>query len=129
MPSLNSLHIMGHCGKDVELKYTPTGKAVATFSVAVSSNRKVGEEWKKETEWFNICAWGALAERLNQTLANGSLVFVAGKLKTRTWEGQDGQKKYRTEVIADQVLLLDKREKQEAGKQTNNVDDPEEIPF
>jgi single-strand DNA-binding protein len=124
MPSLNSVHIIGHLGKEPELRFTPNGKATASFSVAVSESRKVGEDWKKETEWFNVTTWNQTAEWCNENLVKGSLVFVVGKLKTRSWEAQDGQKKYKTELIANQVLLLDKREKQEQASE-----DDGELPF
>lgn len=87
--------ICGNLGKDPEMKYTATGTAVTTFSVAV--NRKVKE--LEEVEWFNVVLWDKLAETASQYLQKGREVIIQGEMKTRNWQGQDGAKHYRTELI------------------------------
>jgi single-strand DNA-binding protein len=107
---LNKVMIIGNVGRDPEMRYTPAGKATTAFSVAVSRrwNNQQGEP-QEETEWFNVVAWDQLAETCNQLVTKGRKVYVEGRLQTRSWEGQDGQKKYRTELVAQQMTLLDGR--------------------
>jgi single-strand DNA-binding protein len=107
---LNKVMIIGNVGRDPEMRYTPGGAAVTSFSVAVSRRWTTPEnEVRDETEWFNVVAWNKLAETCNQLITKGRKVYIEGRLQTRSWEGQDGQKKYRTEVIAGTMLLLDNR--------------------
>ena len=115
---LNRIEIIGNVGKEPEMRFTPSGKPVTSFSVACNS--KFGE--KETTEWFNIVAWNKLAETCNQYLQKGQQVFVEGRLQTRTWEDNDGVKHYRTEVIANRVLFLGKRKEDETTKETNEED-------
>jgi single-strand DNA-binding protein len=100
--------IIGNLGGDPEMKYLPSGSAVTTFRVAAS--RKFtppgGGEPKEETEWFSVTAFDKLAETCNQYLQKGKQVYVEGRLRTRSWDGQDGQKHYRTEVIANTMVML-----------------------
>ena len=116
MASLNRVEIIGNVGKEAEMRFTPSGKPVTSFSVAVNS--KYGEN--ESTEWFNIVTWNKLAETCNQYITKGQQVFVEGRLQTRSWEGQDGEKKYRTEVIANKVLFLGQRKQGE----TNESEEP-----
>jgi len=109
MASLNSVSIIGNVGKEAEMRFTPSGKPVTSFSVACNS--KFGET--ESTEWFNIVAWNKLAETCNQYLTKGQQVYVEGRFQTRSWEDNDGQKHYKTEIIANKVLFLGQR-KQEA---------------
>tara|TARA_Y100000034_G_C6545585_1_gene235536 strand:- start:99 stop:506 length:408 start_codon:yes stop_codon:yes gene_type:complete len=105
--SLNKALIIGRLGKDTELKYTPSGKAVCSFSVATSEKYKDKQgNSKQDVQWHNIVVWGKLAELCNQYLSKGSQCFVEGKLATRSWEDQQGNKKYTTEVIASAVQFL-----------------------
>ena len=98
--SLNKAMIIGNLGRDPEMRYTQNGQAVTQFTVAVNRNYKdASGEWKEETEWFRVVAWAALAERTAEYLRKGRKVYVEGRLQTRTWEGQDGQKHYTTELI------------------------------
>jgi single-strand DNA-binding protein len=114
--SLNKAMIIGNLGRDPEMRYTPNGQAVTQFTVAVNRNYKdASGEWKEETEWFRIVAWGPLAERTAEHLRKGRKVYVEGRLQTRTWEGQDGQKHYTTELIANTVTGLDPRPPREDG--------------
>jgi len=109
MASLNSVSIIGNVGKEAEMRFTPSGKPVTSFSVAVNS--KFGET--ESTEWFSIVTWNKLAETCNQYITKGQQVFVEGRLQTRSWEDNDGQKHYKTEVIANKVLFLGQRKQEE----------------
>lgn len=108
MAGLNKVMIIGNLGADPEMRFTPNGNPVTSFRVAASSTRVIDGERRDETEWFSIVAWNKQAETCNQFLSKGSKVYVEGRLRTRSWEGQDGQKRYRTEVIANRVLFLDR---------------------
>ncbi len=113
--SLNKCMIIGNLGRDPELRYTAGGQAVSQFSVAVNRNyRDPQGEWQEDTEWFRVVAWGQLAERTAEYLRKGRKVYVEGRLQTRQWEGQDGQKRYTTELIANTVTPLDQRPREEA---------------
>jgi single-strand DNA-binding protein len=114
--SLNKAMIIGNLGRDPEMRYTPNGQAVTQFTVAVNRNYKdQNGEWKEETEWFRVVCWGPLAERTAEYLRKGRKVYVEGRLQTRTWEGQDGQKHYTTELIASTVTALDPRPREEGA--------------
>lgn len=132
MVSLNKVMIIGNVGGDPEMRFTPGGHPVTSFSVATNRvfNTAQGES-KKETEWFSIVTWDKLAEQCNQLLTKGKLVYVEGRLQTRNWEGQDGQKHYKTEVIANRVNLLERRA---AADETSSAEpigeiSPDDIPF
>lgn len=126
MASLNKVMLIGNLGADPEMRFAPSGAPVTTFSIAVNRSYTQDGETKQETEWFNVVVWNKQAESCNQYLSKGSLVYVEGRLHTRSWGGQNGQKHYRTEVIANQVIFLDKR--QEGGSK-EPWGDPEDIPF
>ncbi len=114
--SLNKAMIIGNLGRDPEMRYTPNGQAVTQFTVAVNRNFKGADgEWQEETEWFRVVAWGPLAERTAEYLRKGRKVYVEGRLQTRQWEGQDGQKRYTTELVAQTVTPLDPRPRDDAG--------------
>jgi single-strand DNA-binding protein len=135
MPSLNKITIIGNVGNEPEMRFTPNGKPVTSFSVATNWVYTSPEgERRQETEWFNIVAWNRLAEQCNQFLAKGKLVYAEGRIHTRTWEGQDGQTHKSIEVIANRVIFLDRRgqgapgeEKTEEGGATEM--EPEDLPF
>jgi single-strand DNA-binding protein len=106
---LNKVMLIGNLGKDPEMRYTANGNAVTTFTLAVNRGFSGGDgERREETEWFRVVAWNKLAELLGQHLSKGRRVYVEGRLSTRSWDGQDGQKHYVTEVVAAQVLFLDR---------------------
>jgi len=110
MASLNKVMIIGNLGSEPEMRFTPNGNPVTSFRVATNRVFTTPDgERKEETEWFTLVAWGKLAEQCNQYLAKGKLVYAEGRLHTRSWEGQDGQKRYRTEVIARRVTFLDRQ--------------------
>jgi single-strand DNA-binding protein len=114
--SLNKVMIIGNLGRDPEMRYTPSGQPVTQFTVAVNRNYKnQAGEWQEETEWFRIVAWGPLAERTAEYMRKGRKVYIEGRLQTRQWEGQDGQKRYTTELVASTVTPLDPRPRDDAG--------------
>jgi len=109
---LNKVMIIGRLGRDPEMRYTPNGRPVTSFSVAVNRSWTAGDgDKREETEWFNVVAWGNLAEICKQHLRKGQTVYVEGRLQTRGWEDPEGKKHYRTEIVANEMIMLsDKRE-------------------
>ena len=109
--TLNKIMIIGNLGADPELRYTPSGKAVTNLRVAVNHNfRGPDGEWQKETQWFSVEVWDQAAERAAEQLRKGNKVYAEGRLRTREWEGQDGQKRTSVEIRADRVPSLERRE-------------------
>jgi len=112
--ALCKITMIGNLGRDPEMRYTPDGRPVTTFSVAVNRNTKNQDgEWLEETEWFRITVWGNQAERMAENLRKGSRVYVEGRFRTREWEAQDGQKRTALEVTADNVINLERRTREE----------------
>src|SRR5262245_38407773 len=110
--ALCKIQIIGNLGRDPELRYTPNGRPVTTFSVAVNQatrNQQTGE-WNEATDWFRISVWGDRAERAAEQLRKGSRVFVDGRFRTREYETNDGRKGLSLDVSADTVVGLDRRE-------------------
>lgn len=120
---LNRCEIIGNLGKEPEMFFSPDGKPYTKFSVAVNMDYK----GRKHTEWFNVIAWGKQAELCNQYLNKGSKVYVAGRLMTSSWDGQDGNKKYKTELNASEVIFLDSKPKAEYND--TDYTEPDDIPF
>ena len=107
---LNKVQIIGHLGKEPEMRYTPSGKPVTTFTVAVSRSwNTVDGERHNETEWFNVVAWGNLAEICKQYLTKGQQVYIEGRLQTRRWEDKEGGKHNSVEVVANEMMMLGER--------------------
>jgi len=137
MASLNKIMLIGNVGKDPEMRFTPNGVPVASFSLATSRSFGANDgERRQETEWFTVIAWRKQAESCNQFLTKGQKVYVEGRLHSRTWEGQDGQKHFVNEVIADRVLFLDKKavaplpsEESTSPEAPEDMIEPEELPF
>ncbi len=132
--TLNKVMIIGRVGRDPEMRYTQSGTPVATFTVATNYRSRTPEgDMREETEWFRIVAWNRQAEFVNQYIRKGGLIYVEGRLRTRTWDGQDGQKHYTTEVIANNFQLLDSRGRPAEGEETTTAVagevDPDDIPF
>jgi single stranded DNA-binding protein (ssb) len=135
MPSLNKVIIIGNVGGEPEMRFTPNGKPVTSFSVATNWVYTTPDgERRQETEWFNVVVWNKLAEQCNQFLAKGRLVYAEGRIHTRIWESQDGQQRSRAEVIANKVIFLDRRgsvplsdEKVDEGGGTEL--EPDDLPF
>ncbi len=110
MLSLNKVMIIGNVGSDPEMRFTPNGNPVTSFRVATNRVYTTADgERRQETEWFTVVAWNKLAESCNQFLTKGRPVYTEGRLHVRTWEGQDGQKRSRPEIIANRVIFLDKQ--------------------
>jgi single-strand DNA-binding protein len=107
MAGVNKVILIGNLGKDPELRYTPSGQPVASFSVATTERwtDKNGQR-QDRTEWHNIVVWGKLAELTNQYLKKGRPVYIEGRITSRSWDDRDGNKKYRTEIVANQVQFL-----------------------
>ena len=113
---LNKVMVIGHLGRDPEMRYTPSGRPVTSFSVVTSRAWTSAEgERHEESEWFNVVAWGTLAEICNQYLTKGQQVYVEGRLQTRGWEDDEGKKHYRTELVASEMIVLGERKSGGAG--------------
>jgi single-strand DNA-binding protein len=107
---LNKVTLIGNLGRNPEMRYTPSGKPVTSFSMASSRSWVSSDgERREETEWFNIVAWGNLAEICNQHLVRGQQVYIEGRLQTRSWEDNNGQRHFRTEVVANEMIILGRR--------------------
>jgi single-strand DNA-binding protein len=109
--SVNKVILLGNVGKDPEIKYTPSGTAVANFSIATGERYKDKEgQFQERTEWHNIVAWDKLAEIIGNYVKKGSKLYLEGRLQTRSWDDkQTGEKKYRTEIVATDISLLSGR--------------------
>jgi single-strand DNA-binding protein len=131
--------IIGHLGRDPEMRYTPSGRPVTTYSVATSRSWNTSDgERRSDTEWFNVVAWGSLAEICKQYLVKGQQVYIEGRLQTRRWEDDDGNKRTTVEIVAKEMIMLGDRKKksdQETEEdatefETNGFDTEEdEFPF
>jgi len=154
MFSLNRAMVIGNATKDPEMRYTPNGQAVTSFSVATNrrwTNKDSGEV-QEQVEFHDITVWGKMAENVSQFVKKGAPVYVEGRLQTRSWEGQDGAKRQKTEIIAENVIALGNRggsrpsadenpveeiskssdkfePKAETNKNENDEIDIDEIPF
>jgi len=107
---VNKVILVGNLGKDPEVRYTPSGQAVANFTIATNENWTDKQGQKQErTEWHRIVVWGKTAELCGEYLSKGRQVYIEGRLQTRTWDGPDGQKRSRVEVLAQQMVMLDSR--------------------
>jgi single-strand DNA-binding protein len=144
MASLNKVMIIGNLGSEPEMRFTPNGNPVTSFRVATNRVYTTPDgERKQETEWFTVVAWNKLAEQCNQFLTKGRLVYAEGRIHTRSWESQDGQKHSRPEIVANRVVFLDRQalaplpeeRAVEAGEAVEAVEagsaelEPEDIPF
>jgi len=107
---LNKVMIIGHLGRDPEMRYTPSGRPVTTFTVATARNWNTADgEHHTETEWFNVVTWGNLAEICNQYLTKGQQVYIEGRLQTRRWEDTEGTKHVNVEIVASEMMMLGER--------------------
>ena len=126
---LNRVEIIGNLGSDPEMRYTANGTAVTTFRVAVNRTSMSPEgDRREETEWFSVVTWNKLAELVQAHLTKGRKVYVEGRQSTRSWDGPDGQKRYRTELVANQVIFLDRP----AGATMPDMGgdmEPDDLPF
>ncbi|HEX7975544.1 MAG TPA: single-stranded DNA-binding protein [Anaerolineales bacterium] len=125
---LNKVLIIGRLGRDPEMRYTPSGRPVTTFTVATTRSWNTSEGGRRtETEWFNVVAWSNLAEICKQHLSKGRLVYIEGRLQTRHWEDPEGNKHSSTEIVANEMILLEDR--REGGAPAADVEEEEEDEF
>lgn len=111
MRTFDKLWLLGNAGSDAEMRFTPGGKPVTTFPLARNRRWKDQDgEKHEETLWFDVITWNRLAETVNQTVKKGDLVFVEGTLRTRTWQGDDGQNRFRLECQAREITFLTKKD-------------------
>lgn len=113
MASLNSVSLIGNLGKDPEIKTTTSGQHVANFSIATTDVHVKDGQKVENTEWHRIVAWGKIAELCGKFLKKGSSVYLQGKLQTRKWTNKEGKDQYTTEIIAQGIQFLDKKQKSE----------------
>jgi len=127
---LNKVMIIGNLGRDPEMRYTPSGKPVTTFSVATSRSWSTSEgEKREETEWFNVVAWSSLAEICKQYLTKGQQVYIEGRLQTRHWDDQEGNKHTSVEIVANEMIILSERREAGEGSSESESIEEEEFPF
>lgn len=131
MRGLNRVMIIGNLGQDPEMRYTPNGKPVTSFSVAVNRAWKTPDgERHEETEWFNVVAWDGLAETCKQYLSKGQPVYIEGRLQTRRWDDQEGKKHSRTELVASGMIILgDRRAPAAEPSPSAALEEDDEFPF
>ena len=132
MAGVNKVILVGRLGRDPEVRYTPSGTAVANFSIATSEQwtNKDGEK-QERTEWHKIVAWKRLGEICGEYLHKGSQIYIEGRLQTRDWEDRDGNKRYTTEVIAQNMQMLGSANKEGRAETTDErfpVEEPITVP-
>jgi len=128
MLSFNKVILLGNLTRDPEMRYNPSGNPVCNFSLALSRNTKQGDEWKKETDYFDIVVFGKQAENCGQYLNKGSGALVEGRLQQRRWETDDGQKRSKIEVVASNVQFMPKRQPGQEAYAEDSMDEGD-IPF
>jgi single-strand DNA-binding protein len=123
--------IIGRLGRDPEMRYTPSGKPVTTFSVAVSRNWNTSDgERRSETEWFNVVAWGNLAEICKEYLTKGHQVYIEGRLQSRHWDDEKGNKRTSVEIVASEMIILsERRDNNHDNSFDPTPDETDEFPF
>ena len=120
---LNKVMIIGYLGRDPEMRYTPSGRPVTSFSVATSRTWTSAEgERREETEWFNVVTWGTLAEICKSHLSKNQQVYIEGRLQTRGWEDESGKKHFRTELVANEMILLGDRRREQQHHDEGDID-------
>ena len=132
--SLNKMLVIGNVGTDPEMRYTPNGNPVTSFRLATNYRYTTsGGEQREETEWFTITAWNKLAEQCNQYVTKGMRIYAEGRLKSDTWTGNDGQVRFRNEIVANQVRFLDRARpgtpEGEADADASTAGDAEDLPW
>ena len=107
--TMNKMLVIGNVGTDPEMRYTPNGNPVTSFRLATNYRYTTSDgEQREETEWFTITAWSKLAEQCNQYVTKGMKIYAEGRLKSDSWTGNDGQTRFRNEIVANQVRFLDR---------------------
>jgi len=118
MASLNKVMLIGNLGKDPEVRYTTSGQAVASFSLATSERFKSKSgDWEERTEWHNVTLWGRQAEVAGEYLSKGKTVFIEGRLQTRKWQDKDGRDRYTTEIVGERMQMLSGKGEGGGGRQ------------
>jgi single-strand DNA-binding protein len=126
--SLNKVQLIGNLTRTPELKYTPSGVGYCTFGLATNREWKVDGENKQQTDFHNIVAWQKLGELCAQLLKKGTKVYVEGRIQNREWDGQDGQKVRRTEIVIEDMIILDsKRDGNSVGQNEPQVEEQMEV--
>jgi single-strand DNA-binding protein len=137
---LNKVMVIGHLGRDPEMRYTPSGRPVTTFTVATSRSWNTANgERHSETEWFNVVTWGNLAEICKQYLTKGKQVYIEGRLQTRHWEDKESVKHSTVEIVANEMMMLGERreannhapagEEPVASEESESQSGEDEFPF
>jgi single-strand DNA-binding protein len=130
---LNKVLLIGNVGRDPEMRYTPAGRPVTTFTIATSRSWTMSDgEKRTETEWFNVVAWGNLAEVCKQFLTKGQQAYIEGRLQTRRWEDSEGVKHNNVEIVANEMMMLGERRDANHGHTGENADvneEEEKFPF
>lgn len=130
MKSINKVILIGNLGKDPELRYTSSGTAVASFSIATSETWKNADgDIQESTQWHSLVAWKKLAEICGEYLHKGSRVYVEGRLQYRTYDDKNGVKRYVTEVVLENLVMLDGRDKSAVQHETIPQEKSDELPF
>lgn len=131
--TVNKVILLGRLGQDPEMRYAPSGTAIATFSLATNSRQKSNEgEWVDKTEWHNILAFGKTAEVAGEYLKKGKQLYVEGRLQTSSWEDQQGQKRYKTEIVVSELQMIGPKGDEDSSpppqKEKSNTPDVQEPP-
>ncbi|MBN2424147.1 MAG: single-stranded DNA-binding protein [Calditrichaceae bacterium] len=122
--TINKAIIIGRLGQDPDMRYAPSGTAIASFSAATNHRMRDSEgNWNEQTEWHNIKAFGKLAEFVGEYLKKGKTIFIEGRLQTSNWEDKNGQRHYKTEIIANEIQLIGSRD---GGSPATKESEPEE---
>jgi single-strand DNA-binding protein len=130
MAWLNKIMVIGNVGRDPEMRFTPNGTPVTSFPLATNRLYTTPDgERRRETEWFDVTTWRRQAESCNQFLSKGQRVYVEGRLRTRSWEDQDGKARFRLEIQADRVVFLDRKPAAPAELGAEEEIEAEELPF
>ncbi len=127
---LNKVMLIGRLGQEPEMRYTPSGRPLTKFQLATNRSWKSADgEKKTETEWFNVIAWGKLAEICNQYLSKGQQVYIEGRLHTRQWQDEEGGNHSSVEVIAQEMLMLNSKSEEQDSESNEGIHSKDEYPF
>ncbi len=127
---LNKVMLIGRLGQEPEMRYTPSGRPLTKFQLATNRSWKSADgEKKTETEWFNVVAWGKLAEICNQYLSKGQQVYIEGRLHTRQWQDEEGSNHSSVEVIAQEMLMLNSKSEEQDSESKEGILSGDEYPF
>jgi len=119
---INKVILVGNLGRDPEIRHLEGGAMVTRFSVATNESRRDKDgQWQQHTEWHDVTAWGALAERAAQQLHKGSLVYIEGKITHRKWQDREGRDRYSTDVVANTIRNLERRDSQRQGSESEEI--------